>query len=381
MARARIIDADIEVSPEADRLEGWPHPRETPVLFGHAPAETRIADAIASGRMHHAWLLTGEEGIGKASFAYRLARFLLAQPEQLPANVTDLALPPDHQTYRQVSHLSHPGLLVVRRAWDRQNKRHKQNITVDDIRALRHFLQRTAVTPWRIVIVDSADDLNLNSANALLKSLEEPPKRTVFLLISASPGRLLPTIRSRCRTVRFEALGEADLRSAVAAACAASEHEALAPGQAAMLVTLAKGSVRRALQMLEGGGIALFESILTLLEGLPRLDRQALHKLLSQTSARDGLAHDMALDLTEEAIADTLRCIAAGEAASPAFPQLKRFRTVVSPDSLAEWSELWETMREARGETERLNLDRAALTLTVFEKVERLSRKTASAGP
>jgi DNA polymerase-3 subunit delta' len=380
MAKARIIDADVEAPPEADRLESWPHPRETATLFGHAPAETRIADAIASSRMHHAWLMTGAEGIGKATFAYRIARFLLAQPEQLPANVTDLAVPPDHQTYRQVIHLSHPGLLIIRRAWDRQNKRHKQNIAVDDIRALRHFLQRTAVTPWRVVIVDSADYLNLNSANALLKSLEEPPKRTVFLLISASPGRLLPTIRSRCRTVRFETLGEADLRAAVATACATTGHETPAAEQAAMLVTLAKGSVRRALQMLEGGGIALFESLLTLLESLPRLDRLTLHKLLTQTAGRDGLAHDMSMDLLEEAVADTLRSVAAGEAASSAFPQIRRFRTVVSPDSLAEWAELWETMREARGETERLNLDKAALTLTVFEKIERLSRKTASAG-
>ncbi len=169
MARARIIEADAEAPPEADRLEGWPHPRETAEILGHGEAERRIVDAIASDRMHHAWLLTGEHGIGKASFAYRFARFLLAQDAELPDGVSDLSIAPESQTYRQVAGLSHPGLLIIRRAWDRQGKKFRQSIAVDDIRSVRHFLQRTAVTPWRTVIVDSADDLNLNYANALIK--------------------------------------------------------------------------------------------------------------------------------------------------------------------------------------------------------------------
>lgn len=379
MARARVIDADTEAPPEADGLEGWPHPRETAEVYGHAAAERVVADAIGSGRMHHAWLMTGTEGIGKAAFAYRLARFLLAQGEQLPADIGDLAIPADATAYRQVTNLSHPGLLVVRRAWDRQGKRFKQNIAVDDIRALRHFLQRTAVTPWRVVIVDTADDLNLNSANALLKSLEEPPKRTVFLLISSSPGRLLPTIRSRCRTLRFEDLGNADLKSAVASACAASERDAPGDDQLAALRGLAKGSARRALQLLEGGGLTLLETIVTLLESLPRLDRQALHKLVTQTAGRDTLSHDIAFDIVEDALADTLRAAATGGKQAPAFPQLRRFPLLINPESLADWAELWETMREARNETERLNLDKAALVVTAFERIERLSRKTAKA--
>lgn len=379
MARARVIEADTETPPEADRLEGWPHPRETDEILGHGDAEQRIVDAMTSHRMHHAWLLSGEHGVGKASFAYRLARFLLAQQAELPSNVSDLSIAGDGQTYRQVAGLSHPGLLVIRRAWDRQGKKFRQSIAVDDIRSVRHFLQRTAVTPWRAVIVDSADDLNLNSANALLKSLEEPPPRTVFLLISSSPGRLLPTIRSRCRTVRFEPLGADDLRAAISNACEASGHEMPQGAQLETLVGLAKGSVRRALQLIEGNGLTLFQSIITLLESLPRLNRQALHKLIGLTAGRDALAHEMAFDLLEEILADVIRACPAGENAVTGFPQLRRFPALISPDNLADWAELWETMREARGETERLNLDKAALTVTVFEKIARLSRMAQAA--
>ena len=381
MARPRTIEAEIEAPPEADRLDGWPHPRETREVVGYGDAEALFAAAIASGRMHHAWLMAGAEGIGKATFAYRVAKFLLAQQDETPQFVSSLSVAEDSRANRQVISQSHPGLLTIRRAWDASGKKFRQSIAIDDVRALRHFLQRTAVTPWRVVIVDSADDLNPNSANALLKSLEEPPARTIFLLISSSPGRLLPTIRSRCRSVRFEALGEADMRAAVLAACRSVERDAPDGTQIDALIGLGRGSPRRALQLLDGGGLALFQAIVTLFESLPRLDRAALHKLIGLTSGRDSLAHDMAFDLIEEILAEAMHTRAAGETAMRTFPQLGGFPSLIKPDSLADWAELWETMREARGETERLNLDKAALTLTVFERLERLSRKTATDRP
>lgn len=376
MARQRAIEPEFETPPEADRLEGWPHPRETFQVLGHEAAEAVIAGTIGSGRLHHAWLMTGEQGIGKAAFAYRAARFLLAQEDhQLPPGVRSLDIAEGSRTARQVANRSHPGLLTIKRGWDASGKKSRQSIAIDDIRQLRHFLQRTAVTPWRVVIVDSADDLNPNSANALLKSLEEPPARTVFFLISSSPGRLLPTIRSRCRTIRFEPLPDAALREAVLAACRGSGRGPPDEAQLATLLTIAKGSPRRVLQLLDGGGLALYETVVTLLESLPRLDRAALHKLMALTAGRDGIAHAVAFNLLEEAIAAVLRARAAGLDAPPEFPQLRRFPAIVIPDSLADWAELWETIRDARGEAERLNLDKAALTLTVFEKLESLSRK------
>jgi DNA polymerase-3 subunit delta' len=378
MARARLVGGEDESPPESDILTGWPHPRMTAEVFGHSGPEAELIEAMTSNRFHHAWLMTGEEGIGKAAFAYRIARFLLSRETGLSDAIQSLDVPPESKAYRQVSNLSHPGLLVIRRAWDTGGKRLRQSIAVDDIRALRHFLQRTAVTPWRVVIVDSADDLNLSSANALLKSLEEPPAKTVFLLISSAPGRLLPTIRSRCRTVRFEALGDEDMHAAIAAACKASERDEPTPGQFNMLTTLAKGSPRRAMQLLDGGGLALFETLLTLLESLPRLDRHALHKLIAATSGKQAEAHDIAHDMLDEILAETVRARASGQAVSPRFSQLKRFAASIGPENLADWAELWETLREARSETERLNLDKGALTLTAFEKIARLSQKTAA---
>jgi DNA polymerase-3 subunit delta' len=376
MARARVIETDIESPPEADCLVGWPHPRETYAVLGHEAAEATLAEAIGSDRLHHAWLMTGEQGIGKAAFAYRAARFLLAQEDrQLPPGIGSLDVAEGSRAARQVANRSHPGLLTIKRGWDTAGKKSRQSIAIDDIRQLRHFLQRTAVTPWRVVIVDTADDLNLNSANALLKSLEEPPARTVFFLISSSPGRLLPTIRSRCRTVRFEPLPDAALREAVLSACRGAERDPPDEAQLATLLAIAKGSARRVLQLLDGGGIALYEAVVTLLESLPRLDRAALHKLIALTAPRDGIAHAVAFDLLEDVIAAVLRARAMGLDATPEFPQLRRFPAIVTPDSLADWAELWETIRDARGETERLNLDKAALTLTVFEKFEALSRK------
>src|SRR5688500_9757590 len=259
MARARIVDVENETPPEADRLGGWPHPRSVRSLYGHGGAEAIAADAAASNRLHHGWLIAGEQGIGKATFAYRFARFLLAQGEKLPASVATLDSE-DERTARQVANLSHPGLFVVRRAWDAPGKKFRQSIAIDEVRALRHFLQRTAVTPWRVVVVDSADDLNPNSANAILKSLEEPPKRTVFLILSNAPGRLLPTIRSRCRVLRLEPLGRDDLRRAVADACALAGRPAPDSEEMPALARLGRGSVRRVLQLMEGNALGIAEA-------------------------------------------------------------------------------------------------------------------------
>ena len=377
MARARIIDSEAEAPPQADQLAGWPHPRETGKLYGQPAAEATMAEAIASGRLHHGWLIAGEEGTGKATFAYRLARFLLAQPEALPTAVPSLDAP-DERTTRQVASLAHPGLFVVRRAWDTAGKKFRQTIAIDEVRALRHFLQRTAVTPWRVVVVDTADDLNLNSANAILKSLEEPPVRTVFLLLSSAPGRLLPTIRSRCRLLRLEPLGRDDLRRAVAEACALAGRPAPDAEEMPALARLGRSSVRRVLQLMDGNALTIAEALTGLLTRLPALDRMALHKLASLTGSRETEAYTIAFDLLEEMLAEAMRASALGEPPKR-FPQLRALTALMRPDNLADWAELWETIRQARGEAERLNLDKAALLLTVFEKIDRTAKAAARA--
>ena len=214
MARAPAM-VEAEELPEADRLEGFPHPRVTQALIGHADAEREMAEAFAGGRMHHAWLITGREGIGKATLAYRLARHVLARPQERDAAGKSLEVGAETTAARQVLALSHPGLLVLRRPWDPRAKRFAASILIDEVRRLRSFLGHTAGDgAWRVVIVDAADELNINAANALLKSLEEPPTRAMFLLIASEPSKLLPTIRSRCRRLDLQPLAPEDLRRA-----------------------------------------------------------------------------------------------------------------------------------------------------------------------
>ncbi|MBC7801304.1 MAG: AAA family ATPase, partial [Gemmatimonadaceae bacterium] len=166
-------------------------PRANPLLLGHAAAEAAMDDAIRARRVHHAWLLTGLEGIGKATCAYRFARRLLAG--------TGAAHDPDSPLFRRVAAGTHADLLTIERAWDDKRKRKRSEIVVDSARGAAEFLRLTpAEGGWRIVVVDGAEHLNRNAANALLKILEEPPARAVLLLVCAAPGRLLPTIRSRC---------------------------------------------------------------------------------------------------------------------------------------------------------------------------------------
>src|SRR5918996_4121583 len=180
---------------EPDRLDGSSAPREVDRVFGHEAAEREFADALASGRLQHAWLLVGPEGIGKATLAYRFARAVLAEGE---------AVDPAHPVFRKVAALSHPNLLLIRRSWIEKTKRYSQWIGVEEVRRLRAFLGHSAgEAGWRRVIVDRADELNQNAANALLKALEEPPPKTLFLLISSAEGRLPVTIRSRARILRL----------------------------------------------------------------------------------------------------------------------------------------------------------------------------------
>jgi len=171
MARAPLA-TEIEALPEADRLDDFPHPRETRGLFGQDVAQATLSEALASGRMHHAWLLSGPAGIGKATLAYQFARAALARPEERDLFGQGMAIEPNSPTDRQVRVLSHPGLLVIRRTCDPKTKRFSQTIAVDEVRRLRSFL---ALSPeeqgWRVVIVDSADDLNANAANASMASV------------------------------------------------------------------------------------------------------------------------------------------------------------------------------------------------------------------
>jgi len=363
-----------DLKPEADRLEDWPHPREMLQLFGHETAERELIDAFQSGNMHHAWILSGLEGIGKATLAYRIARFALASVESREALAPqDLMSDPELATNRQIAHMSHPGLMVIRRVWNEKTKKPSTIIPVDEVRRLKSFLQHTSTTTgaWRMVIVDRADDLNVNAANALLKSLEEPPENCLFLLISSEPGRLLPTIRSRCRTLELSALAPLELRNAAGSVMGRS------PGSTDdRLFDLADGCVRRYLALSAGDGLKYYEQLLGLLSSLPNLDQGRLLKLsdeLSLVTAQQSF--EIFFDLFFSMLARNIRGQAGGEGL---FEHEKStLGHMISTSSLAQWAGLWETIAAEKADVVRLNLDKKSFVLETFYQMQNLARRAA----
>ncbi len=354
---------------EPDRLEGFSPPREIDRVFGHEATLREFADAFESGRMHHAWLLVGPEGIGKATLAYSLARWVLAEGDQGRE-----AIDRDHPVFRKVAALSHPNLLLIRRSWNDKSKRYSQWIGVEEVRRLRAFLGHSAGEgAWRVIIIDRADELNQNAANALLKALEEPPARTVFLLISSAEGRLPVTIRSRARILRVTALGEADLEKAVKAALARDGHEADAETLATALA-LSQGSVRRALELVSSEGIELYGEIAAALAALPDLEGMRLHRTVERLAgSTDTERLDLYLALLLGLIERLIRFAATGEGATQQEQRLAS--GLISPANLANWAEAWEAISEARAEVFALNLDRSLLVLETWFRLQAIARE------
>lgn len=361
--------------PEIDRVDGFPHPRETAVLFGHADAEADLRDAWQARRLHHAWLLTGSEGIGKATLAYRFARFLLAHPVPAADGAPQsLETPATSPVFRQVASQAHPDLLVLRRPWQRNNKRHAQAITVDEARRLRGFLGQTAAAGgWRVVIVDSADDLNIAAANALLKSLEEPPPHCLFLLVATTPGRLPVTIRSRCRRLQMKPLCEDGLRNACNAALAASGQPAPKADELEQVLSLAQGSPGTALRLIAGDGAALYRQLAQLMAQLPRLNYGAVHALAdSLAPASAGERYELFHAMLGGMVARLVSQAVSGSGALAGEVEIAQ-RLVAGP-ALARWVGLWETLQREKAEADALNLDRKTLLLETFFRLERIAR-------
>jgi DNA polymerase-3 subunit delta' len=233
------------------------HPRRRSTLYGHGTAEARLLRAVRSGKLHHAWLLTGPRGIGKATLAYRFARFLLQFPDG--GGRQSLQVAPEAASARQAAAGSHPDLLVVERAYDAKNKRIKSEIAVDDARLAGSFFALTAgAGGWRVAIVDAADDLNGESANALLKILEEPPPKSVFLLVAHRPGTLLRTIKSRCIHMELAPPNFADTMRVLREVSPTVDEEQLRGA-----AELAGGSPGRALELLDSKGAQAFANFLS----------------------------------------------------------------------------------------------------------------------
>lgn len=372
MARAPVLQ-EIEYLPEADGLEGFPHPRETVSLYGHEEAERELADALCRGRLHHGWLVTGREGIGKATLAYRFARYALAEPEEREAPGVGLGVRAGSIAARQVAAQSHPGLLVIRRVYDVQRKRFSASIPIEEVRRLRGFLSHRSAGGWRVVIVDRADELNDNAANALLKSLEEPPPNTVFLLISSEPGRLATTIRSRCRRLDLQPLSDLALQAAVRQALASAGREEPGAEQWAQLLAIGQGSVRRVLSLEGSDGLRLCEAVERFFGLLPSVAWGEVYELADALSAAAAEQRfNLFFDLLLDQLARIIRARATGEGRESDLALASR---LIDEGQLASWAALWETSTRERAEASALNLDRKALIVGTVLRIEQAVRR------
>jgi DNA polymerase-3 subunit delta' len=335
-----------------------PPPRETTVLFGHQAAEQALLSSYRSGRIPHSWLISGEAGIGKATLAYRMARFVLAHPDPASGPVqsaTSLALDPSHPTVRRIAGNAHSDLLVLERI-PGDTGTLRTVITVDQVRRIISFFGSTAGEGgWRVCIVDSADELQYPQAsNALLKMLEEPPARALFLLVSHSPGRLLPTIRSRCRKLILKPLKTAE----VVAAAAALGTEADPAGLAAA-AQAAGGSVARAIALAGGPLLALRQRVEAMLDALPATDPDALHALGDQLDRDRSL-----LDAFVGAVRDWL------------LRRLDAEMRGTRPDlaRMAGTADLWDRLNRSARDVEIYNLEKKPLVFTIFGLLAEASR-------
>jgi DNA polymerase-3 subunit delta' len=334
------------------------HPRATTELFGHREAEAALLAAYRSGRIPHAWLIGGAQGIGKATLAYRMARFVLAHRHALAPSVQrapTLAVDPADPVARQVAADSHGGLLVLERGLNDRGVL-RTVITVDETRETIAFFGSTAaVEGWRVCIVDTVDELNPNAANALLKILEEPPQQSLFLLVSHAPARVLPTILSRCRKLPLRPLATDDVVRAAARAAGMDEDDPALR----VAAEASEGSVSRTLTLLGGDALKLQQRTAALLARLPQLDPRELHALGESLPLSDRVALAAFVDGVERWIGERLH----GDAnANANLPRLARL------------AEVWEKVARAARDTADYNLERKPFVFSVFSQLAEATR-------
>ncbi len=360
-------------------------PRANPDFVGHEAVERELERLYRAGRLPHAILLTGPRGVGKATLAFRFARFLLAESEDRAINPAEpdflggsatesrLAIDPESGVFRRIAAGGHADLLTVERAWDPRRKRLRGEIVVEDTREIAAFFRLTAAEEgWRIVIVDGAEEMNRNAANALLKILEEPPDRALLLLVSHNPGRLLPTIRSRCRRLIM-----APLPLALTTELLSRYRPQLGQTEAAALAALSGGSVGRAVELADAGGLVLYRSLIDLLGQAPAIDIVQLHALTDRLARADTEeAYRVAEELLPQFLARLASEMARGrigteELVTGEGAARRRLGTAADP---ARWSGLREEIETKFATARELNLDKKQTMLGAFFAIEEMAR-------
>jgi DNA polymerase-3 subunit delta' len=374
--------------PRPDQIEGAPHPSEAAILFGQSRAEADFLDAFTSGRLHSGWLISGPQGVGKATLAWRMAAFLLSQP--LAADDDMFGAPPtpisldvddDNGDLRLLRAGAHPRLFVVRRTMNVTESGLQDQITMAALRGhkggpnkLMEFLHQSAADGGRrVVIIDCADEMNPSVANSILKVLEEPPKNTFFLLVSHQPSRLLPTIRSRCRILRCGLLGADDVTAALAQAD-------IVVDRGDVLTALSGGSVGEAIRLTNLDGLSLYSDLIFLFNGLPNFDRPRALKLADSCIGKAGVTRfALTLDLIDKFLARAARAGLQGPPTTQAATGEALLLAKLAPHDAAAraWATLAQEVTERTRHGKAVNLDPAALILDTLFKIEKAAQDVA----
>jgi len=359
-----------------------PEPRANPDLLRYEQAERALREGFDSGRLAHAWLIAGPPGIGKATLAFRFARFVLAGGgadsgglfgDALPEPAGNLHVDPDDPVFRRVASGGHPDLLTIERSVNPKRNRLRSEIIVDDVRRIGHFFAHApAEGGWRVVVVDTAEEMNRHAANAVLKVLEEPPSRALLLLVSHAPGRLLPTIRSRCRLLTVPRL-----ESGVVEALIGRYRPDVSGTDRACLANLADGSIGRAITLANHGGLALHGELMDLLREIPGADVEALHKFADRFGRAGGEnAFSVFEDLLRRWLQRLIRCRAGVAPADGTIEddEAALIARLAPAAGLDRWLEVWEKTTGLLGRVDGANLDRKQVFLNVFLDFERAVR-------
>ncbi len=274
---------DEEYKDLSDKIVGVPHPKLAKKLIGHNIQKLYFLNSFISKRLPQCWLLAGDKGVGKATFAWLIAKFLLTtnqEPDDIKidlngSNIDSILAPQDGGTLTRIESGSEQRIYVLKKGYSETRRAFLKNISMDDIRNLQSYCSLSiADGGWRVIIIDTADDLNTNSCNALLKLLEEPPKNTLFLLISHQPNLLLPTLQSRCQKLLFAALAQNDFKAVLTTiGCE------IAPAEEVSLSILSNGSAGVACRLINSNCLNLYRDILNLASSLPNLNTKKAMQL------------------------------------------------------------------------------------------------------
>ena len=352
-------------------IDGEQSPRLCQTLYGHEETARQFMQGFAQNRLHHAWLLTGAKGIGKASFAYHAAKFILSNPKGLQPDhfCDDLSQGFLEDIVQLIERGAHPDLFILNRNYDFKTGKFKNDITIERARELITFLEKTpAMGGWRVCIIDSVDEMNRSAANAILKAVEEPANKVMMFLVSHRPGKLLPTIKSRCQKIPMASLDTPTLEDLLADLRPDLEAQ---PRQATAY--LASGSVGLALDIVENEGLDIYRNMVDVLASLPNADGVMLHDLAGRMSdARSGKKYQLFQNFLTDWLHRLTLTAARGVPAPVLFEgEAETVAKFLQSSHLEHWLDVWEKTTDLFRQADALNLDKKQTILECFTLIRK----------